>query len=252
VIPISGAEIGGRVTFEGVRHPDGASQRPLAASAIIEHIRSTAMPAEIRSLKPMPPFAARVVGAVFATTLLSGAMLTGTVLLPPTASAATDSDGDGLTDDFEARGLTDPQNPDSDRDGLNDGDELHRYYTGPTNQDSDSDGVSDGDEVLRDHTDPNFNPGKDPDGDGLETPEELDNHLDPQNPDSDRDGLLDGEEMRTYHTGPLNQDTDGDGLSDDDETKTYRTDPNRKDTDRDGRDDGVEVKNGTNPRVPII
>jgi hypothetical protein len=170
-------------------------------------------------------------------------------------------------------------------------DELHRYYTGPTNQDSDSDGVSDGDEVLRDHTDPNFNPGKDPDGDGLETPEELDNHLDPQNPDSDRDGLLDGEEMRTYQTGPLNQDsdnddisdgdevkryhtnplvanplpaqtpphaqapktkdTDGDGLSDDDETKTYRTNPNRKDTDRDGRDDGVEVKNGTNPRVPI-
>jgi Bacterial TSP3 repeat len=50
---------------------------------------------------------------------------------------------------------------------------------------------------------------------------------------------------------PKTKDADGDGLSDDDETKTYRTDPNRKDTDRDGRDDGVEVKNGTNPRVPI-
>jgi len=39
---------------------------------------------------------------------------------------------------------------------------------------------------------------------------------------------------------------------DSDEVNVYRTDPNRKDTDRDGRDDGTEVKNGTNPRVPII
>jgi hypothetical protein len=30
------------------------------------------------------------------------------------------------------------------------------------------------------------------------------------------------------------------------------TNPNRKDTDRDGRDDGSEVKNGTNPRVPLF
>jgi hypothetical protein len=114
--------------------------------------------------------------------LLSGAAVAGTILLPATASAAIDSDGDGLSDDFELRGLTDPQNPDPDRDGLNDGDELHEYYTGPVNQDSDDDGVSDGDEVLRDHTDPNYNPTNDPDKDGLETPEELDNNLDPQNP----------------------------------------------------------------------
>jgi hypothetical protein len=135
--------------------------------------------------------------AAVTAVLLSGTAVTGAILLPATASAAIDSDGDGLSDEFELRGLTDPQNPDSDRDGLNDGEELHKYYTGPVNQDSDSDGVSDGDEVLRDHTDPNYNPTNDPDKDGLETPEELDNNLDPQNPDSDRDGLTDGEEMRT-------------------------------------------------------
>lgn len=66
--------------------------------------------------------------------LLSGPVVIGSVLVPATASAAVDSDGDGLTDEFELRGLTDPQNPDSDRDFLNDGDELHKYYTGPTNQ----------------------------------------------------------------------------------------------------------------------
>jgi hypothetical protein len=171
-----------------------------------------------RSTSPIrtPPLAHRVIGAAFAAALLSGGIATSVVAMPAIASASVDSDGDGLTDDFELRGLTDPQNPDSDRDYLSDGDEFHKYYTGPTNQDSDDDGVSDGDEVLRYHTDPNYNPGQDPDSDGLETPEELDNHLDPQNPDSDRDGLLDGEEMRTYHTGPLNQDTDDDDISDGD------------------------------------
>jgi hypothetical protein len=144
--------------------------------------------------------ARRALGAFVAGTLLAGAIVSSVVLVPTTASAAQDSDGDGLADDFEIPNHLDPQNPDSDRDILTDGDELHKYYTGPLNQDSDDDGVSDGNEVVRDHTDPNYNPGQDPDKDGLETPEELDNHLDPQNPDSDRDILTDGEEMRTYHT----------------------------------------------------
>jgi Bacterial TSP3 repeat len=47
-------------------------------------------------------------------------------------------------------------------------------------------------------------------------------------------------------------DSDGDGLSDVDEKNVYHTDPNRKDSDRDGGDDGSEVKNGTNPRLPLL
>lgn len=97
--------------------------------------------------------------------------------------------------------------------------------TSTSNQDSDDDGVSDGDEVLRNHTDPNYNPTRDPDKDGLESPYEIDAGLDPQNPDSDRDGLNDGDEVDKYKTGPLNQDTDNDGISDGDEVLRYHTNP---------------------------
>jgi hypothetical protein len=40
------------------------------------------------------------------------------------ASAAVDSDGDGLSDDCEIANHLDPQNPDSDRDGRDDGTEV--------------------------------------------------------------------------------------------------------------------------------
>lgn len=61
-------------------------------------------------------------GAVFGS---SGGLVA--VLAPVVASAAVDSDGDGLNDDFEVANHLDPQNPDSDRDFLSDGDELHKY-----------------------------------------------------------------------------------------------------------------------------
>ena len=59
-----------------------------------------------------------------------------------------DSDDDGVADYLEEdEYFSDPYNPDTDEDGLNDGDELMRgtYVDDP---DSDGDGVSDGDEVA--------------------------------------------------------------------------------------------------------
>jgi hypothetical protein len=64
----------------------------------------------------MSVLARRLAGAALAAMLIPGALVTGALLVPAIGSAAVDSDGDGLTDDFELRGLTDPQNPDSDRD----------------------------------------------------------------------------------------------------------------------------------------
>lgn len=67
-----------------------------------------------------------------------------------------DSDNDGILDFFESNtGIyngpedtgTDPNDPDTDDDGLNDGEEVNTYSTDPTNPDSDGDGYSDGHEV---------------------------------------------------------------------------------------------------------
>lgn len=63
---------------------------------------------------------------------------------PPTL---VDSDNDGLTDDQEKILGTDPLNPDTDGDGLFDGEEASVYKTDPLNPDTDGDGFLDGAEV---------------------------------------------------------------------------------------------------------
>ncbi|MFC2131728.1 OmpA family protein, partial [Bacteroidota bacterium] len=60
---------------------------------------------------------------------------------------AKDSDGDGLSDEEEAFFGTNPNNPDTDSDGLLDGEEVKEYNTDPKNKDSDGGGVMDGIEV---------------------------------------------------------------------------------------------------------
>ncbi len=97
---------------------------------------------------------------------------------------------------------TDPNNPDSDGDGITDKDE-ETVGTDPTNPDSDEDGLSDGNELII--------------------------GTDPNDADTDEDGLSDGDEV-SQGTDPSNPDTDGDGVSDSDEI-TNGTDPT---------DDGVE------------
>mgnify|MGYP001279794220 CR=1 FL=1 len=160
-----------------------------------------------------------------------------------------DTDGDGLTDGDEVlKYMTDPLNPDTDGDGLTDGDEVMKYKTDPLNPDTDGDGLTDGDEVMKYKTDPLK---VDTDGDGLSDGDEvLKYKTNPLKVDTDGDGLSDGDEVMKYKTDPLKADTDGDGLSDSEEVLKYKTNPLVKDTDGGSVDDGTEVKRGTDPLNP--
>ncbi|QIG43544.1 hypothetical protein G5V58_12920 [Nocardioides anomalus] len=135
-----------------------------------------------------------------------------------------DPDGDGLTNAEEQAAGTNPNNPDTDGDGVKDGAEVHTYGTDPKKADTDGDGLSDGVEIGTSHTDPKV-------------------------ADTDGDGLTDGNEVNVRHTDPLKADTDGDGLDDGDEV-TRGTDPLDTDTDNGGVGDGAEVLNGTDPLNP--
>ena len=112
---------------------------------------------------------------------------------------------------------------DTDEDGLYDEDETDVYNTDPENPDTDGDGSNDGQEVF-DGTDPN-----DPD-DYLESSEDGTSSDDSgtDTTDSDGDGLYDVDETDVYGTDPENPDTDGDGVDDGQEVFDG-TDPNNSD-----------------------
>lgn len=78
--------------------------------------------------------------------------------------ATADDDSDGLANNLEALAGTKPDDPDTDRDGLEDGQEVNTWKTDPLNPDTDGDTLLDGLEVDR-----GTNPLKrDTDGDGLD------------------------------------------------------------------------------------
>ncbi len=86
-----------------------------------------------------------------------------------TAVALGDNDHDGLSNQQDLQLGTDPNNPDTDGDGLTDGQEVNVYGTDPKNRDTDGDGLTDGQEVNVTHTQP-----KNPDTDGDGIPDGLD------------------------------------------------------------------------------
>ena len=132
----------------------------------------------------------------------------------------SDKDKDGLGKCLEKEIGTDPNNPDTDGDGLNDGEEYSTYKTNPLQTDTDLDGLNDYQEVKVNKTNPLI-------------------------ADTDSDGLKDGDEVTQYKTDPLKTDTDGDKLTDGDEVLKYKTNPLKADTDGEGLTDGDEV-NGIN------
>lgn len=156
-----------------------------------------------------------------------------------------DDDNDGLSNGKETSLSLNPGIPDSDKDGLMDGDEIFKFKTDPKTIDTDGDGLNDGDEIWRFRTEPLR---ADTDKDGLNDGDEVSQqNTDPLKVDTDKDGLSDGEEVSTYRTDPLRPDTDDDGLTDSNELFGYKSDPLKADTDNGGVNDGAEVKRGSNP-----
>ncbi|WP_026835032.1 cellulose binding domain-containing protein [Eubacterium xylanophilum] len=121
-----------------------------------------------------------------------------------------DADEDGLYDNVEKSIGSNPNQEDSDGDGLNDYQEVEILGLNPLSMDSDNDGISD------------------------------------FNEDYDGDGLSNGEEI-TAKCNPIMEDSDGDRLNDFEEMRIYNTNPNEIDTDGDMVDDFVEVRLGINP-----
>ena len=109
-----------------------------------------------------------------------------------TFAIANDRDGDGVPDDVEPLLGLDPDNPDTDGDGIFDGDE-----------DFDGDGLTNFEEIII-----GFDPANgDSDGDGTADNAE----------DTDGDGITDVVELIAHGTDFNHYDTDGDGFNDGDE-----------------------------------
>ncbi|RYD34936.1 MAG: hypothetical protein EOP86_09750, partial [Verrucomicrobiaceae bacterium] len=119
-----------------------------------------------------------------------------------TNDAALDKDNDGLVNLQEYVNQTDPQDEDTDDDGLNDGPEVNTHHTDPKKADTDGDGLSDGQEVNTTGTNPLLS---DTDGDGLTDGQEVNTHgTDPNKPDTDNDGYSDAAEVRFFSNPLLN------------------------------------------------
>ncbi|MFO0602312.1 MAG: MYXO-CTERM sorting domain-containing protein [Polyangiales bacterium] len=116
-------------------------------------------------------------------------------------TSTADTDMDGVPDDIERRIGTNPMNPDTDGDGIRDGDEIGMDPTRPRDTDGD---------MMIDANDP------DDDGDGVPTRDErpgmmnrdTDGDMVPDHLDADDDG--DGQPTRDERPGNMDRDTDGD------------------------------------------
>ncbi len=179
---------------------------------------------------------------------LRGADQDGGIVKETVVVSFSDSDGDGLPDDYERASGLDPYSVDDtggdpDGDGLDHAAEAAAGTRGDV-ADSDGDGIDDGVELSRGLNPRSF----DTDGDGLSDGAEDELGTDPLKADTDSDGVDDGVEVANG-TNPLSGvDTDGDGLSDARE-ELIGSDPTLADTDSDGCDDGVEFAMGTRLRA---
>lgn len=159
-----------------------------------------------------------------------------------------DSDGDGLSDDKEKELGTDPTNPDTDGDLILDFTEVNGFSitvdgkkitikTNPNDADSDDDGIKDGTEIKV-GSNPKVSDADrfvDTDGDGLTDFQE-------------KQGWEVTYYAPIYETITINGIQTTKSTTWSPRTATVTSDPEKKDTDGDGANDAVERSQGTHPR----
>lgn len=144
----------------------------------------------------------------------------------PTRPRTADNDNDGLLDGVEVNDAnTNPNDSDSDNDGLLDGFE-YTYGLDPNEPDTDMDTIDDGDEDEEDEGS----------GDGLDNLAEQAAGTSPLLSDTDGDMISDGVEFAAG-TSPTSADSDGDGFSDTADNCPKNFNPGQEDDD-DGFEDG--------------
>ena len=172
-----------------------------------------------------------------------------------TITGSTDNDGDGYTggNDPDDNNPCVPDNNagscDRDQDGLANTEET-LYGTNPDDADTDDDGINDGSEVNGtpssdplDPCDPNPNAQAcDRDGDGLDEDEEEEHNTNPEDADTDDDGIHDGDEV-----------DNGSDPTDacDPNPNATACDPNAADVDQDSTPDNSDTS-PSDPCVPNV
>ena len=121
-------------------------------------------------------FSGTQTAVALAQTVVVGTQSGAASAVAQTAAVEGDTDQDGLANAQETVLGTDPNNPDSDGDGLKDGDEVLIYTTDPRNADSDADGLTDFQEIMTYRTNPKLG---DTDGDRVNDGLEVSQGTDP-------------------------------------------------------------------------
>jgi hypothetical protein len=184
----------------------------------------------------------RSLNQFFAGNLLHVASTTGgdmtahAILVAEIADFDADNDGLSNVEELDVTN-TNPENPDSDGDGIKDGLEVRggnpavagdprNRKTDPNDPDSDDDGLCDGSLAVTGVC----VAGEDKNDDALHQVTETD----PKDDDTDDDGVKDGQEVRSNYGGPVDADAS---------TPGFQTNPLLADTDGDGDQDGAEDAN---------
>jgi len=164
----------GSVTRGGETLPSAAPVGPEGTSNVTKNAPPTVSVSGTTSTPPVIALAPGVASApepVVETVETTAPVETSEPVATDTAVASeTDLDADNYADAAELEVGLDPNNPDTDGDGVADGDEVNIYGTDPFTADSDGDGISDGGELFDSRTDPLV---WDTNGDGVADGEEL-------------------------------------------------------------------------------